>query len=211
VPCLHRSCRKPVFREVRFSVVRDEPDCDCVRKPTRPVILRKPERKVHHKGKVGDHKRKRFLALTLLARRMFKKQGTEEPQGALRTSTKTKPAVWIMRIVGSYLVLLWSVFFLIGVKGTIEGKYVPSRAIPAVAHFYCSLLGSLDGAYTARFKRKSKANACVKPRGWCASAGGPPVKSPFRPSSRWAISGPGVLAAIPFSCTTTLLNSATRC
>jgi len=48
-----------------------------------------------------------------------------------------------------------------------------------LAHFYCSLLGSLDGAYTARFKRKSKANACVKPRGWCASAGGPPVKSGF--------------------------------
>ena len=84
-----------------------------------------------------------FLALTLLARRMFKKQGTEEPQGALRTSTKTKPAVWIMRIVGSYLVLLWSVFFLIGVKGTIEGKYVPSRAIPAGAFllFFIGLFG----------------------------------------------------------------------
>ena len=84
-----------------------------------------------------------FLILTLLARRIFKKQATEESQGALRTSTKTKPAVWIMRIVSSYLVLLWSVFFLIGVKGTIEGKYVPSRAIPAGAFllFFIGLFG----------------------------------------------------------------------
>src|SRR5260370_27053461 len=65
-----------------------------------------------------------FLALTLLARRMFKKQGTEEPQGALRTSTKTKPAVWIMRIVGSYLV---------------PSRVNMSLAVRSLlAHFYCS-------------------------------------------------------------------------
>jgi len=84
-----------------------------------------------------------FLALTLLARRMFKKRGTEEPQVAQRTSTKTKRAVWIIRIVSSYLVLLWSVLFLLGVKGTIEGKYVLSRAIPAGAFllFFIGIFG----------------------------------------------------------------------
>jgi hypothetical protein len=84
-----------------------------------------------------------FLALTLLARRILKKKGAEEPQSAQLTSAKTKPAVWIMRIIASYLVLVWSVLFLIGVKGTIEGKYVPSRAIPAGAFllFFIGLFG----------------------------------------------------------------------
>jgi hypothetical protein len=70
-----------------------------------------------------------FVVLTFAARRMFKKQATEEPRGALVNPTKTKLMVFIMRIVGLYLVLLWSVFFVIGVKGTIEGKYVLSRAL----------------------------------------------------------------------------------
>jgi protein-S-isoprenylcysteine O-methyltransferase Ste14 len=70
-----------------------------------------------------------FVVLTFVARQMFKKQGAGEPRGALLNPTKTKLLVWIMRIVGSYLVLLWSVFFVIGVKGTIEGKYVLSRAL----------------------------------------------------------------------------------
>ena len=84
-----------------------------------------------------------FLALTLLARRIFEKQGSTEQQNALRTSTKTKPAVWIMRIVASYLVLVWSVLFLIGLIGTIQGKYAPSRAIPAGAFllFFIGLFG----------------------------------------------------------------------
>ena len=67
--------------------------------------------------------------MTFVARRLFKKQGAEEPRGALLNPTKAKLLVWIMRIVGSYLVLLWSVFLVIGVKGTIEGKYVLSRAL----------------------------------------------------------------------------------
>jgi hypothetical protein len=71
-----------------------------------------------------------FVVLTFVARRMFKKEGAEEPRGALLLNpTKTKLPVWIMRIVGSYLVLLWSVFFVIGVQRTIEGKYVLSRAL----------------------------------------------------------------------------------
>jgi hypothetical protein len=48
-----------------------------------------------------------------------------------------------MRILPSYLVLVWSVLFLIGVKGTIQGKYVLGRAIPAGAFllFYIGLFG----------------------------------------------------------------------
>jgi len=94
-----------------------------------------------------------FLTLTLLARRIFRKQGAEEAQGALRTSTKTKPAVWIMRIVSSYLVLAWSVIFFIGVKGTIEGKYVPSRAIPAGA-FLLFFIGLFGWSVYRSFQRK---------------------------------------------------------
>ncbi len=74
-----------------------------------------------------------FVALTLLARRTFKTQGAVEPQVAIQPSPKTKPAVRVMRIVASYLVLVWSVLFLIGVKGTIEGKYALGRALPAGA------------------------------------------------------------------------------
>jgi hypothetical protein len=60
------------------------------------------------------------------------------------TSTKkTKRATWIMRTWGSYLVLVWSVLFLIGVKGTIEGKYALSRVIPAGAFllFFIGIFG----------------------------------------------------------------------
>jgi hypothetical protein len=72
-----------------------------------------------------------FLISILIARRMFRKQSTDEPQEMLSTGTKTKPALWVMRIIGSYLVLIWSVLFIIGVKETIEGKYAVGRAIPA--------------------------------------------------------------------------------
>lgn len=84
-----------------------------------------------------------FLVLMLVARRIFKKQGAVEPQGAVRTSAKTKPAVWIMRIFASYLVLVWSVLFIIGLTGTIQGKYAPSRALPAGAFllFFIALFG----------------------------------------------------------------------
>jgi len=95
-----------------------------------------------------------FLALTLLARRIFKKTKTAEPQNALRTSAKTKPAVWIMRIVASYLVLVWSVLFFIGVKGTIEGKYLPSRAIPAGA-FLLFFIGLFGWSVYRSFQRKA--------------------------------------------------------
>ena len=52
-----------------------------------------------------------FLALTILGRRIFKKQGAVEPQGVIRPYPKTKPAVWIMRIFASYLVLFGAFSF----------------------------------------------------------------------------------------------------
>jgi hypothetical protein len=95
-----------------------------------------------------------FLALTLLARRIFKKTEPAEPHNALPTPAKTKPAVWIMRIVASYLVLVWSVLLLIGVKGTIQGKYLPSRAIPAGA-FLLFFIGLFGWSVYRSFHRKA--------------------------------------------------------
>jgi hypothetical protein len=84
-----------------------------------------------------------FLALTLLVRRISKKQGQVEPQGAKRLPAKAKLAVWFTRIFASYLVLVWIGFFLYGLKGTIEGKYPLSRALPAGAFllFFIGLFG----------------------------------------------------------------------
>ena len=84
-----------------------------------------------------------FLALTLLARRISKKQGAVEPLGAKRLSEKTKLAVWFTRIFASYLVLVWTGLFLYGVMGTIQGKYPLSRALPAGAFllFFIGLFG----------------------------------------------------------------------
>jgi len=95
-----------------------------------------------------------FLVMTLLVRRLSKKQGAAEPQGAIRFSAKTTPAVWIMRIIASYLVLVWSVLFLIGVKGTIQGEYELNRALPAGAFllFFIGLFGW--GVYRS-FQRKA--------------------------------------------------------
>jgi hypothetical protein len=94
-----------------------------------------------------------FLALMLLARRMYKKQGATEPQSAPRPSTKTKLGVWIMRVVASYLVIVWSVLFLIGVKGTIQGKYALGRALPAGA-FLLFFIGLFGWSVYRSFQRK---------------------------------------------------------
>jgi hypothetical protein len=84
-----------------------------------------------------------IIALTLLARKIFKKQDTAEQESAPQLSTKKKLAVWFVRIVTSYLVLYWSVLFIIGVKDTIQGKYALSRAVPAGAFllFFIGLFG----------------------------------------------------------------------
>lgn len=84
-----------------------------------------------------------FLALMLLARRTFKAQGPAESQDAPPTQARAKPLVWIMRIVASYLVIVWSVLFLQGVKGTVQGRFAFGRAIPAGAFllFFIGLFG----------------------------------------------------------------------
>jgi hypothetical protein len=84
-----------------------------------------------------------LLVLMLLARRIFKNEGAVTLQGPLRPSAKTKPAVWVVRIFASYLVLVWSVLFIVGLTGTIRGKYAPSRALPvgAVLLFFIVFFG----------------------------------------------------------------------
>jgi len=76
-----------------------------------------------------------FLLLMLLAKKIFKGQ-VVEPQKARRASA-------IVQIVVSYLLIVWSVFFLYGVKETIQGKLPLSRAIPAGAFllFFIGIFG----------------------------------------------------------------------
>jgi hypothetical protein len=83
-----------------------------------------------------------FCVLAFLAKRMFKGQGIGENQFTLGRAT-TKRGTWIIRSWGSYLVLVWVVLFIVGVKGTIEGKYALSRAIPAGAFllFFIGIFG----------------------------------------------------------------------
>jgi hypothetical protein len=70
-----------------------------------------------------------FGALYLIVRRMAKKRPPDEKSPI--QSRKASAGVWIVRAVGSYLVIQWSIFFLYGVKGTIQGQYPLNRAIPA--------------------------------------------------------------------------------
>jgi hypothetical protein len=94
-----------------------------------------------------------FLILGFLAPRLLKRQAVEAPQSALLASAKAKPTMWIMRFVGSYLVLLWSVFFLIGVKEIVEGKYPLGRAIPAGA-FLLFFIGIFGWSVYRSFSRR---------------------------------------------------------
>jgi uncharacterized membrane protein len=76
-----------------------------------------------------------FLLLMLLAKRIFKRQ-VVEPQVARRASK-------IAQIVVSYLLIVWSVLFFYGVRGTMRGEVPISRAIPAgaVLLFFITLFG----------------------------------------------------------------------
>jgi VanZ family protein len=83
-----------------------------------------------------------FLILWLIAKRMSKH--TAEPQFVLPPpSTKSQIGIWVARIVGSYLVILWSGFFLYGLKETIQRKFALSRALPAGAFllFFIAIFG----------------------------------------------------------------------
>jgi hypothetical protein len=71
-----------------------------------------------------------LLALTFLARRIFKRQGSEGSRDT-QSQARAKPGMWIMRIVASNLVIVWSILFCHGVRGTMQGRYPLSRAIPA--------------------------------------------------------------------------------
>lgn len=83
-----------------------------------------------------------FVVVYLIARRMAKKQLPATGKSKIQ-SRKTTAGVWIFRIFGSYLVLVWSVLFLYGVKGTVQEKYPLVRAIPAGAFllFFILLFG----------------------------------------------------------------------
>lgn len=76
-----------------------------------------------------------FLVLMLLTKKIFRGQ-VVEPQRARRAST-------IAQIVVSYLLIVWSLFFLYGTKETIKGNLPLSRAIPAGAFllFFIGLFG----------------------------------------------------------------------
>jgi hypothetical protein len=76
-----------------------------------------------------------FLLLMLLAKRIFRGQVVER-QRARRAST-------IAQIVVSYLLIVWSLFLLYGVKETIRGDVPLGRAIPAGAFllFFIGLFG----------------------------------------------------------------------
>jgi len=76
-----------------------------------------------------------FLLLMLLAKRIFKRQ-VVEPQVARRTSK-------IAQIVVSYLLIVWSVLFLYGVREAITGEVPIGRAIPAGVFllFFIALFG----------------------------------------------------------------------
>ena len=83
-----------------------------------------------------------FLIIMLLVKRIFKGQAVEQ-QKARRASA-------ISQIVSSYLLIVWSVLFLYGLKETIQGEIPLNRAIPAGAFllFFIGIFGW--GLYRAR-------------------------------------------------------------
>jgi hypothetical protein len=76
-----------------------------------------------------------FLLVTLLTRRVFKKQ-VVEPQKTNRVLTTALSVVL-------YLVILWSGFFVYGVIEAVQGKIALNRAIPAGAFllFFVGIFG----------------------------------------------------------------------
>jgi hypothetical protein len=78
-----------------------------------------------------------FLLLMLLFKRIFRGQAqVVEPQRASRAIVKAQ-------IIVSYLLIVWSVLFLYGVRETIKGNVPLNRAIPAGAFllFFIGLFG----------------------------------------------------------------------
>jgi hypothetical protein len=83
-----------------------------------------------------------FLIIILVVRRISKGQAVE-PQKARRASA-------IAQIVSFYLLIVWTVLFLYGVKETLQGEVPLNRAIPAGAFllFFIGIFGW--GLYRAR-------------------------------------------------------------
>jgi hypothetical protein len=80
-----------------------------------------------------------FVAVYLIARRMAKKNPPPTATPA-EQSQKNTARLWILRAVGSYLVVVWSVLFAKGVNETIRGEYPLDRAIPAGAFLLLFIL-----------------------------------------------------------------------
>jgi hypothetical protein len=83
-----------------------------------------------------------FVFVYLIGRRIFKRQVAVSAKIPVQ-SRKARVLLWVFRIGGSYLVLLWSIMFLYGVKEFVRGEYPPGRAIPAGAFllFFILLFG----------------------------------------------------------------------
>jgi hypothetical protein len=83
-----------------------------------------------------------FLIIALLTKKIFRGQAVQ-PKKARRASA-------ILQIFGSYLLIVWTAFFLYGARETIQGKAPLNRAIPAGAFlmFFIGMLGW--GLYSAR-------------------------------------------------------------
>jgi hypothetical protein len=101
-----------------------------------------------------------FVVVYLIARRMAKKDPapTATPTGQSRNNTAL---LWILRAVGSSLVIYWSVVFAKGVDGTIRGEYPLDRAIPAGAFLLFFIL--MFGFFVYRsFRPKASSGAASK-------------------------------------------------
>ena len=86
--------------------------------------------------------------LTLVARKIFRGATPKavEPQKARRASA-------IVQIISAYLVILWSVFFLYGLRQTIRGEIPLNRAIPAGAFLLFFIVIFAWSIYTVRRKK----------------------------------------------------------
>ncbi len=82
----------------------------------------------------------------LIGRRMAKKVA---PTNAAKPTQprKASAGVWILRVLGSYLVLVWSGLFFYGVKGTVQGEFPLARVIPAGAFLLFFIFVSGWGIY----------------------------------------------------------------
>jgi membrane protease YdiL (CAAX protease family) len=89
-----------------------------------------------------------FLILMLLGKRIFRGQPAEavEPQKVRRASR-------ILQVFGGYLVIVWSILFLYGLRETIRGEIPLTRAIPAGAFLLFFIVTFSWSIYRARQRK----------------------------------------------------------